>query len=68
MAARMLVDGSRAYHGAYSAEHGPSVYVSVNVRLGYLGYMALPALDVESPHRVSGNYAILDMIAALRWV
>jgi hypothetical protein len=30
--------------------------------------MALPALTAESPHRSSGNYGILDQIAALEWV
>ncbi len=44
------------------------VVVSVNYRLGALGFMAHPALTAESPHHSSGNYGILDQIAALEWV
>ena len=42
--------------------------VTINYRLGALGFMAHPALSKESPHGSSGNYAILDQIAALEWV
>ncbi|HET7562618.1 MAG TPA: carboxylesterase family protein [Rhodanobacteraceae bacterium] len=55
------------YDGARLAEHGVIV-VSVNYRVGPLGWLALPALSAESPHGVSGNYGLLDQIAALRWV
>jgi len=44
------------------------IYVSINYRLGALGFLAHPALTAESPHHSSGNYAILDQIAALQWV
>ena len=44
------------------------VVVSLNYRLGVLGFMAHPALTAESPHHVSGNYGLLDQIAALEWV
>jgi para-nitrobenzyl esterase len=44
------------------------VLVSVNYRFGALGFMAHPALTAESPHHASGNYGILDLIAALQWV
>ncbi len=44
------------------------VVVSVNYRLGALGFLAHPALDDESPDGVSGNYGFLDQVAALRWV
>jgi para-nitrobenzyl esterase len=44
------------------------VFVSLQYRLGALGFLAHPALTAESPHHASGNYAILDQIAALQWV
>jgi para-nitrobenzyl esterase len=44
------------------------VVVSLNYRLGILGFMAHPALTAESPHHASGNYGLLDQIAALEWV
>ncbi|MEM7538085.1 MAG: carboxylesterase family protein, partial [Chloroflexota bacterium] len=48
------------------------VYVSINYRLGLLGYFAHPELTAESEqeigHSVSGNYGTLDQIAALKWV
>jgi para-nitrobenzyl esterase len=42
--------------------------VSINYRLGVLGWLAHPALTAESPQHVSGNYGLLDQIAALGWV
>ncbi|MHA2394214.1 MAG: carboxylesterase/lipase family protein [Promethearchaeota archaeon] len=44
------------------------IIVSVNHRLGPLGYMAHPALSAESENGVSGNYGQLDLILALKWV
>lgn len=44
------------------------VRVSLNYRLGILGFLAHPELDKESPHGVSGNYGLLDELAALQWV
>jgi para-nitrobenzyl esterase len=44
------------------------VFVSVNFRVGVFGFLAHPLLTAESPHRSSGNYGLLDLIAALRWV
>ena len=44
------------------------VVVSINYRLGALGFMAHPALTAESERKVSGNYGLLDQIAALEWV
>ena len=44
------------------------VVVTVNFRLGILGFLVHPALSKESPHNSSGNYGLLDQIEALRWV
>ena len=44
------------------------VVVTVNSRLGPIGYMAHPALTVESGKEASGNYGTLDLIASLEWV
>jgi len=44
------------------------IYVSIAYRLGALGFLAHPELSAESPNKVSGNYGLLDMIEALKWV
>jgi para-nitrobenzyl esterase len=44
------------------------VLVTCNYRLGPFGFLAHPALSDESPRATSGNYGLLDMAAALRWV
>ncbi len=54
------------YDGTAFAKNGV-VLVSINYRLGALGFLAHPALSAESPRGVSGNYGILDQIAALEW-
>jgi para-nitrobenzyl esterase len=55
------------FDGAALARRG-MVAVTVNYRVGVLGFMAHPALSAESGHNASGNYALLDQIMALRWV
>jgi len=69
------------YGGAYSEGAGSSpfsegdalaakgvVLVTFNYRLGSLGFLAHPELTAESAHHASGNYALMDAIAALKWV
>lgn len=48
--------------------HKGVIYVSIAYRLGPLGFLAHPELSNESQNNVSGNYGLLDMIAALKWV
>lgn len=57
----------RIYDGAGLAAHGV-VVVSINYRLGALGFVAHPALSAESARGTSGNYGIMDQILALQWV
>lgn len=57
----------RMYDGARLAQRGVIV-VSINYRLGVLGYLAHPALSAESRRNISGNYGLLDQIEALRWI
>jgi para-nitrobenzyl esterase len=44
------------------------ILVTINYRLGILGFLSHPLLSAESPHNVSGNYGIFDQVAALAWV
>lgn len=44
------------------------VVVGIEYRLGIFGFLSLRELTARSPHHSSGNYALLDQIAALRWV
>ena len=55
------------YDGQGIAEKG-AVYVSVGFRVGVLGLLACTALNEESEQHVSGNYMLLDQIAALKWI
>src|SRR5476649_1011004 len=55
------------YDGAALAKKGV-VVVTTNYRLGPFGFLAHPELTAESAQHSSGNYAILDHIAALKWV
>jgi para-nitrobenzyl esterase len=59
--------GGLTYSGDKFVPQGV-VFVSYNLRLGVLGFLAHPALDAERPEKISGNYGSLDQIAMLRWL
>ena len=59
--------GAQIFDGSNLAARG-AVVVTANYRLGPLGFLAHPALTNESPQGASGNYGLLDQIAALHWV
>jgi para-nitrobenzyl esterase len=59
--------GGLTYSGEKLVPQGV-VFVSYNLRLGVLGFLAHPALDAERPEKISGNYGSLDQIAMLRWL
>lgn len=60
--------GSMAVYDGQTLAALGVVVVTINYRLGPLGFLAHPALSAESSEGVSGNYGLLDEIAALRWV
>lgn len=55
------------HNGEHLARKGV-VLVSINYRVGTLGFLAHPELSAESPRKVSGNWGLLDQIAGLQWV
>jgi para-nitrobenzyl esterase len=55
------------YDGSAMAKKGV-VFVTINYRLGVFGFLALRELSGESSHHASGDYGLLDQIAALQWV
>ena len=59
--------GVPLYDGANLSRRGV-VLVTINYRLGRLGFFAHPALTRADPNGLLGNYGIMDQIAALRWV
>ena len=59
--------GVPIYDGEATARKGV-VFVSINYRVGLFGFLAHPALSSESGRQASGNYGLMDQIAALQWV
>ncbi len=64
-----FVDGSANQHdGRQLAARTGLIVVTVNYRLNVFGFLALPALSAEAKDGSSGNYGLLDQLAALQWV
>ena len=55
------------YDGEHLAKKG-LVVVTINYRVGVFGFLALPELTKESEYNFSGNYGLLDQVAALEWI
>ncbi len=60
--------GYDMYRGSFLAGEKNVVIVTINYRLGSLGFLALPELKSEDPNGSAGNYGILDQVQALKWV
>lgn len=60
--------GSQSIYQANQLVDNGVVLVTINYRLGPFGYIAHPALSADDPRGVSGNYGLLDQVAALDWI
>ncbi len=63
-----ITAGTQMYSGKNMAERGKVVVVTIQYRLGPLGFLVHPGLEAENANNKSGNYAVLDQILALKWI
>jgi para-nitrobenzyl esterase len=61
-------DGSEPRYDGESMSKKGIVAVTVNYRLNIFGFFVHPELSAEAPYKASGNYGLLDQVAALNWV
>lgn len=64
----MCGSGSEPRYAGDSLAHHGVISITANYREGYFGFLAHPDLTAESPNHTSGNYGILDQVAAIQWV
>jgi para-nitrobenzyl esterase len=60
--------GGMAMYGGENVARQNAIFVNFNYRIGALGFMAHPELTAESAYHASGNYGLLDQVAALNWI
>lgn len=60
--------GTQMFFGKNMAQRGDAVVVTIQYRLGPLGFLVHPGLEAENTENISGNYAVLDQILALTWI
>jgi para-nitrobenzyl esterase len=60
--------GATSWYDGEALSRKGVVIVTINYRLGVFGFFSHPELTAESPHHTSGNYGLLDQVAALEWV
>lgn len=60
--------GTQMFFGKNLSSRGNAVVVTIQYRLGPLGFLVHPGLEPENANNVSGNYAVMDQILALTWV
>jgi para-nitrobenzyl esterase len=61
-------DASEPRYDGESMSKKGIVVITCNYRLNVFGFLAHPDLSAEAPYKASGNYGLLDQVAALKWV